>query len=261
MKRILYDTISENSLSSIFGIKTVLKGEECNELGINMSILNDSIIRVASTLLESSWNDIYKDIVDFSLKDKYIGRLFSDKKVVRHYITKKLGFKEIKMDKDVYINVANFMINNRKGDFVLLIDIKKNDPYCLIYSDNTIFDNNIQSGYLDLILCSKLISVFAFEDIDINLCKDKSIMDLLNIGFVDNPNMLKSDIDDCAIRCISYLTGKSWDKVYKKLSKTAIKINESNAYNYKRNIFATANTTNYYFEKKGYNIIEIDGDF
>ena len=262
------DKERDYGLHNLFKIETKIIGEPCKnkDLNINVGILNDSVVRVLSYLSHNSWNKIYKDITDFSLKDKYKGRVFSDKKVVRNYL-KKFGLIETKVNKKDYINVLNFIIHNRTGDFVLLIDIGNKEPYCLIYTNNIICDNNISSKYLNALLSSELISVFTPEDegyetnIDISSCKNKSILDLMKIEIIENNNPMEyNNNNDCTIRAISYITGKSWKEVYKELSKTARKLNKSDEYEYKRNIFATINTTNYYFEKMGFSILGVENN-
>lgn len=231
-------------------------------------MLNDSLIRLISRIDKCSWNDAYEKICNFSLKKKYKGRLYADSKIARDFLIEKYGLNEIKIKGKM--NMLQFMCGHKEGRYILLLDMN-GESYCVCYIDGEFTDSFRTIALLNKILLENVKYVMTSTDQEIlpEAYKNKngkyriksnysSMLDLLKLKHVINNNLLKTNISDCVIRSISYITGKSWEYTYKKLNDYAIKYNKDLN---EENIFSTAKVIHkYIIEELKYNYIELDSN-
>lgn len=132
--------------------------------------INDCTIRAISYVTNKSYDDIYKELTEYSMKynkesDKEERFIFATSKITHNYITKELKWNYIELGERVNISRIKFMVNNKKGKFII-----SSQGHMFVYDNGTLVDN----------LCCE------FDEEDFKIWLDKQLILYIEGIYYDN---------------------------------------------------------------------------
>lgn len=136
------NTLDDNGIviTKLFGIETV-----DNSFTTGKST-GDCVLRSISTFLGKSYTDVYKEMGKLSIKlmKKYIDNTnktfhynYANNEIIHRYLSELPNISYIDLrENNKYLPIISFMINNRKGKYLIL-----SDNHILAYCDGKYYEN------------------------------------------------------------------------------------------------------------------------